>query len=220
MKKKKKRKTPKSMPFISDSGDSGDSDLCAQKRDDTPLLPPNPATTTTTAQGSDPHLLPEEQIQGFTSQQELAKHAISLGLKRVLLADLHQQSDLEGGYVGGQVMGHCSFSPHDLHIFIQDESTTEGSQSKHLRIMIEGQLTEMMPVLRDDAKLFLYRPEVKDDTIEVSQDHGKCLVVGADTLVWIVHKDVQKPHFFSDKSCSKKWWGRTRKRRKKMQAMW
>ena len=166
----------------------------------------------------------DKQIQGFISQQELAKHAISLGLKRVMLADLHQQSDLNGGYTGGQVMGHCSLplsQGHDLNIFIQDESTTEGSQSKHLKVTICEELAEKMPVLRDDAKLFLYNPLVKEDDIEVSQDHGKCLLVNsAETKIWIVHKDVRKPSFFSEKSCGKKWWGKTRKRREKIQAMW
>ena len=225
---KKKRKAPRSVPSNADPGVSEQQDTAAV------APPPNTATATATstttttisttqAQGPDFHPRPEEHIQGFTSQQELAKHAISLGLKRVLLADLHQQSDLQNGYIGGQVMGHCSLplsQGHDLNIFIQDESTTEGSQSKHLRVTIQDQLAEKLPVLREDAKLFLYRPEVKDDAIEVSQDHGKCLVVGTETLVWIVHRDVRKPHFFSEKSCGKKWWGRTKKRRKKMQAMW
>lgn len=184
-----------------------------------PLLTSLLQPPTTTSSNSN-----QQQIKGFISQQELAKYAISLGLKRVMLADLHQQSDLQKGYIGGQVMGHCSLplsQGHDLNIFIQDESTTEGSQSKHLKVTICQEVAEKMPVLRDDAKLFLYKPLVREDDIEVSQDHGKCLLVDKkETKVWIVHKDARKPSFFSEKSCGKKWWGRTKKRREKIKAMW
>lgn len=218
---KKKRKGLKNVPSDGDSGGPSDSDSAKRQREaaGTPLPPPPPTTTTQDRQK------PRQQIKGFVSQQELAKHAITLGLKRVMLADLHQQSDLTGGYIGGQVMGHCSTPSasgqgHDLHVFIQDESTTEGSQSKHLKVIICNDMAEKMPVL-DDAKLFLYKPTVQDDIIEVSQDHGKSLLVdGIETHVWIVHKNVRKPSFFSEKSCGKKWWGRTKKRREKIQAMW
>lgn len=219
-KKKRKVVNVKNVPSDTVSGGPPDSDArkdTAKGGEEATNLPP------ATIQGTQP-LQPDQQIRGFISQQELAKHAISLGLKRVMLADLHQQSDLIGGYTGGQVMGHCSLplsQGHDLNIFIQDESTTEGSQSKHLKVMICEALAEKMPVLRDNAKLFLYKPLVKDDAIEVSQDHGKCLLVdSAEASIWIVHKDAHKPSFFSEKSCGKKWWGRTRKRREKVQAMW
>ncbi len=225
---KKKRKALKNVPSDADSGGPSDSDArkdTAKRQGEAAAAPLPPATTssssssTTTTQDNQP----EQQIKGFISQQELAKHAITLGLKRVMLADLHQQSDLTGGYIGGQVMGHCSLplnQGHDLHVFIQDESTTEGSQSKHLKVIIRDELAEKMPIL-DDAKLFLYKPMVQDDAIEVSQDHGKSLLVnGTKTHIWIVHKNARKPSFFSEKSCGRKWWGRTKRRREKIQAMW
>lgn len=167
--------------------------------------------------GADP------QIQGFVSQQELARYARSLKLKRIMLADLREQSDLEKAYVGGQVMGHYSKSysqGHDLNIFIQDESTTQGSQPKHLKVSICGELAGKMPALRDDAKLFVCNAVVKEDSCDFSQDHGKCLLMeGAEARVWIVHKDVQKDHFFSE-TCGKRWWSKTKQNREKIQMMW
>ena len=168
-------------------------------------------------------LQPGLQIKGFLSQQELAKYARTLGLKRVMLADLQQQSDLENRYVGGQVMGHYSLSfsqGHDLAIFIQDKTTTHGSQPKHLKVTICNELAENMPTLREDAKLFLYKAVVKEDSRDFSQDHGKCLLVESpDAQVWIVHRDVQKPYFFTE-TCGKKWWSRTKKKREQMKSMW
>lgn len=169
-------------------------------------------------------LRPDEQIKGFVSQQELMKHARAMGIKRVMLADLQQQSDLDNKFVGGQVMGHYSLSysqGHELSIFIQDESTTQGSQHKHLRVTICEELAEYIPVLRDDAKLFLYKALVKDDSHDFSQDHGKCLNVDKpDAQIWIVHRDVRKPHFFSQASCKKKWWNKTKQKREAMKLEW
>lgn len=166
--------------------------------------------------------LDQQIILGFVSQQELAKHARALKLKRVMLADLKEQSDLNRGYIGGQVMGHHfkSFSQcHDLVVFIQDESTSLGSQPKHLMVTIGGSLASDMPTLRDDAKLFLYNAVVKEDTCDFSQDHGKCLLVeGEDVQVWIVHKDVRRADFFKSGTCGKKWWAKTKQTREKLRS--
>ncbi len=166
----------------------------------------------------------EPQIRGFVSLQELKQYASILNVKRVMLADLHQQSDLSRGYVGGQVIGHCftSYSQgHDLTIFIQDESTSQGSQPKHLKVTICEGLASRMPTLRDDAKLFLYRAVVREDTGEgdFSQDHSKCLLMdGTEAQVWIVHRAVRKT-FFTE-TCGKKWWSKTKQNREKVQSMW
>jgi len=165
-----------------------------------------------------------DRVKGFPSQQALARHASSLGIKRVMLADLQQQSDLDEGFVGGAVMAHCSLpysQGHDLAVFVQDESTSQSTQTKHLRVTISAGLAECMPVLRDNVKIFLYRAEVRDETGDLSQDHGKCLFVeGPDAEVWVVHRDVSKPGFFSEKSCGRKWWTRTKEMRDKMKALW
>jgi hypothetical protein len=166
-----------------------------------------------------------QQVLGFVSQQELAKYARGLKIKRVMLADLKEQSDLDGGYIGGQVMGHFfkSYSQgHDLAVFIQDESTTQGSQHKHLMVSITDGLASEMPTLRDDAKLFLYNAVVKEDSSDFSQDHGKCLVMDRpDAQVWIVHKDVKKEEFFKRSgTCGKKWWAKTKQNRENIRAMW
>lgn len=190
-----------------------------------PVLAHGHQSVPSTSGGVQPDL-DQQQVTGFVSQQELAKHARTLGLKRVMLADLQNQSDLDKGYVGGQVMAHCSLpysQGHDLTVFIQDESTTEGSQPKHLRVTVCHELAEKVPTLRDDVKLFLYRAVVndEDDTCDFSQDHGKRLLMGGtDAQVWIVHKDARKPHFFAETSCGKKWWTRTKQKREKIRAMW
>lgn len=166
----------------------------------------------------------DQQIMGFVSQQELAKHARALDIKRVMLADLKEQSDLDRGYVGGQVLGHHfkSYSQsHDLVVFIQDESTTQGSQPKHLMVTISDGLASDMPALIDGAKLFLHKAMVKDDSCEFSQDHGKCLLVGGeDVRVWIVHRDARRPDFFKSSTCGKKWWAKTKQTREKIKSMW
>lgn len=181
---------------------------------------------TTTAQ--EDHLQDDTEtsqpIMGFVSQQELAKYARGLNIKRVMLANLREQSDLDGAYVGGQVIGHYSKSysqGHDVNVFIQDESTTEGSQHKHLLVTFTDRLADEMPALRDDIKLFLYNAVVREDSSsDFSQDHGKCLLMDRDDAqVWIVHKDVRKEGFFR-KSFGKKWWAKTKQNREKMKAMW
>lgn len=235
---RKKKRLLKSTS-ASDTGSGGPSDSDSRKEPEpvaskTSKAQPDPSadateverggTSCTSTAATAGTLQPEKQISGFVSQQELAKHARSLGLKRTMLADLKQQSDLDSAYVGGQVMAHCSLpysQGHDLTIFIQDESTSQGSQPKHLRVTFDSKLSERMPVLRDDAKLFLHRALVKEETPEFSQDHGKCLLVrGAEAQVWIVHRDVRKSYFFSEKSCGKQWWIRTKQRRQKIQSMW
>ncbi len=163
-----------------------------------------------------------EQVMAFVSEQELAKYARPLGIRRLMLADLCQQSDLEGRYVGGQVISTCSMpysQGHDLSIFIQDESTTHNSQYKHLKVTISDKIGENMPSLRDDAKLFLHKAEVVDNaTNDFSQDHAKCLVVdGEEVRVWIVHRDARESRFFTQTSCGKKWWKKTKKKRVEME---
>ena len=181
------------------------------------------SSATTTAQEEDDTEAPQP-VMGFVSQQELAKYARGLNIKRVMLADLGEQSDLDGGYVGGQVIGHYSKSysqGHDVNVFIQDESTTEGSQHKHLLVTFTERLANEMPALRDDIKLFLYNAVVKEDSsTDFSQDHGKCLLMDRDDAqVWIVHRDVRKEGFFR-KSFGKKWWAKTKQNREKIKAMW
>ena len=181
------------------------------------------SSATATAQEEDDTEAPQP-VMGFVSQQELAKYARGLNIKRVMLADLGEQSDLDGGYVGGQVIGHYSKSysqGHDVNVFIQDESTTEGSQHKHLLVTFTERLANEMPALRDDIKLFLYNAVVKEDSsTDFSQDHGKCLLMDRDDAqVWIVHRDVRKEGFFR-KSFGKKWWAKTKQNREKIKAMW
>lgn len=185
------------------------------------------ACTTTTSEGSVGSLhqqLDTPQIMGFVSEQELAKFARGMGLKRLMLTDLYQQNDLSTSYCGGQVISHFSSSysqGHDLGVFIQDESTTQGSQSKHLMVTISEDLAEGVPSLGSDAKLFVHKALVKDDPQAFSQDHGKCLLVeGNEAKVWIVHRNVREPMFFSRTSCGKKWWRKTKTRREKIKSKW
>lgn len=182
--------------------------------------------TTTSPEGSDKSLQEQPgrpQVMGFVSEQELSKFAHDMGLKRLMLIDLFQQSDLDNSYCGGQIISYCSASysqGHDLSVFIQDESTTQASQSKQLLVTISEELAEGMS-LRSDAKIFVHNALVTDDPQAVSQDHSKCLLVnGSDARVWIVHKDVHNPVFFSHASCGKKWWRKTKQRRERIKSKW
>ena len=214
---RKKRKTTHGNP-ISDTDSGGSSDVQSGR---TRKIPAGSTTAGKQKEGME-HT--DKQISGFVSEQELAKYARTLGLKRIMLADLKQQSDLNGSYVGGQVMSHCSSSysqGHELSIFIQDESTTRASQFKHLRINICREVAEKIPTLRDDAKIFLHKAVVVEDSCDFSQDLGKCLLVKEDdTQVWIVHKDAHDPLFLSHTSCGKKWWKKTKQMRDKIKSKW
>lgn len=215
--KKKRRRVQRNLTSDTDSGGPSESDAQGD------------GTGTAGAKASVPapskqQPAAEKQISGFASQQELAKHARSLGLKRLMLANLDQQSDLDKAYVGGEIVAHCSlpFSQgHDLSVFIQDNSIAQGSHVRHLRVTVREELAAKMPILRDDAKLFVYKALVQDETVNFSQDHGKCLLMeGPEAQVWIVHRDVNKPNFFSETSCGKKWWMKTKQKREKVQSLW
>lgn len=219
---KKKIKLLKDQNVVPD--EDTDSDSAAQKGRKKAVATSPPLATTAQHEHLDGAAEVPQQIMGFVSQQELAKYARGLHIKRVMLADLKEQSDLDRGYVGGQVMGHYSKSysqGHDLTVFIQDESTTLGSQHKHLMVTITDRLASEMPTLRDDAKLFLYNAVVKEDSCDFSQDHGKCLLMDrADAQIWIVHRDVNKEDFFKTSTCGKKWWTKTKQSREKIKTMW
>lgn len=223
---KKKIKLLKNLDVESE-GDT-DSDSASHKGRKKAVATSSSPPPATTAQQEFEHLdgttEVSHQVMGFVSLQELAKYTRGLNIKRVMLADLKEQCDLDRGYVGGQVMGHFSKSysqGHDLTVFIQDESTTQGSQHKHLMVTIVDVLASEMPNLKDDAKLFLYNAVVKEDSCDFSQDHGKCLLMDrADARVWIVHRDINKEDFFKSNTCGKKWWAKTKQSREKIRAMW
>ena len=172
------------------------------------------------------------QVVGFASEQELSKYARGIGLTRLSLTDLYQQSNLDTSYCGGQVIGHFSNSysqGHELGVFIEDESATEGSQSEHLVVTISDELAEGMPRLSSDAMMFVHKAIVKDsdgqtcsqDPQAFSQDHGKCLWVGgSEARVWIVHKDVHRLMQSTQRSCRKRWWKKTKERREKIKSKW
>lgn len=162
-------------------------------------------------------------VSGFVSMEELERHADSLGIRRILLANLCQDTDLDTAYVGGKVMAHYSQGKDELGFFIQDESTTDGSQPKHLRVSISREIAEKVPKVGDDARLFFHKVTAQDEErLEFSQDHKKFLLVsGTEARIWIVHKDVQDPKFFSlTSSCGKRWWERTRKKREVFQSFY
>ena len=154
-------------------------------------------TVTTSARCLQQH--PDKpQAMGFVSEQELSKYAHNMGLKRLMLTELEQQSDLDPKCCGGQIISYFSLSysqSHDLSVFIHDESTIQASQAKQLMVTISKELAEGMN-LRSDAKLFVHNALVKDDPQSVSQDHAKCLLVcGSEARIWIVHNDIHDTMF-------------------------
>ena len=180
--------------------------------------------TVTTSAGCLQQHPDKSQVMGFVSEQELSKYAHNMGLKRLMLTELEQQSDLDSKYCGGQIISYFSSSysqGNDLSVFIHDESTTQASQAKHLMVTISEELAEGMS-LRSDAKLFVHNALVKDDPQSVSQDHGKCLLVcGSEDRVWIVHKAIHDTMFFSrTSSCGKRWWRKTKQRRERTKSKW
>ena len=203
----------------SNSGGTSDPDSCfkGRKRKRKTANVTSIATTSSRAPETE-----SSQIVGFVSVEELDKFAQQMGLKKLTLDDLYNYDNLNDAYVGGQVLSQFSTGYGHLGIFIQDESPSQPSQSKHLMITVNDPLAEEMPSLGFDAKLFIHKADIMvDDTSAYSQDHGKCLVVtGKEARLWIVHKDVRDPMFFSRTSCGKRWWKRTKKRREKMQSKW
>ena len=212
----KKRKTRKN--FLSDNESGGPSDSDSQR------TRVGKRSTSKDANEKTNPFQPDKQIIGFVSEQELEKYALAKGIKKIMLIDLYQQNDLSDCYVGGQVIGHYATpysQGHELCIFIHDESISSASQFKHLTVTISERLAEKIPSLGEDSKLFLYKALVRDDSRNFSQDFGKCLLVDNDEAqVWIVHKNVCDPYFFSLTSCGKKWWKKTKQRREKMKSMW
>lgn len=164
---------------------------------------------------------PSPRLRGFVTEEEMDTYARNLRLKRLSLDDLNHCNSLNDCYTGGQVLSHCSTSYGNLDIFVQDETAPELSQSKHLKISFSDPLAASIPSLDGNAKLFVHKASIEIEKTDFSQDHTKCLVVeDSESKVWIVHKDIRNPTFFSRTSCGKNWWKRTSQRRKKLQCKW
>ena len=109
---KKKRRVRKNITSDTDSGGPSETDVRTARDRPRKAAGLGPAVQSSAG-----------QIKGFAAQQGLARHAKSLGLKRLMLANLQQQSDMDKAYIGGQVVGHCSLplsQGHDLSVFVQD----------------------------------------------------------------------------------------------------
>lgn len=154
-----------------------------------------------------------DQVMFFQSDSELAEYAMTkFNLKRIMLADLQGQSDLERGYVGGRVMGQVDFSDSQSNfteIFIQDKTT----EDRHLLVQVDMQIivANDIPALDNGHRLFLHKAELMDDNVEFSQDFGKRIVVsGVEPRVWVVHKHANTEKFFQA-TCGKKYWKKRKK---------
>jgi len=199
-----------------DSRENGTKERKGKRKEPT-VTPPSVATTSSSWA---PVKLPP-QLVGFVSERDMDKHAQEQGLKKLTLEDLCNHSNLNDSYVGGQVLSSFSVSYGHLGIYVQDESASQPSQSKHLLINFEAPLATQLPSLGSDAKVFVHRASVAEDEGSYSQDHSKCLLVsGTEASVWIVHKDVNNPVFFSRTSCGKRWWKRNMKTRERLQSKW
>ena len=179
-----------------------------------------PSSIATASSSWAPVKLPP-QLMGFVCERDMDKYAQEMGLKKLTLEDLCSHSNLNNSYVGGQVLSHFSRNYGHFGIYVQDESAAQPSQSKHLLINFEVPLAMQLPSLSSDAKVFVHRACVTEDERTCSQDHNKCLLVsGQEARVWIVHKDVNDPVFFSRAPCGKRWWKRSKKTRERLQAKW
>ena len=169
------------------------------------------------ASEADQHGTNAKQVMYFSSVSELSEYAETLNVKRIMLSDLQDQSDLESCYVGGNVISQLDFSSSQsdfTNIFIQDESTSENSSNfKNLLVEIDMDIVRAykIPPLIKNHKIFVHKANLTDDVVELSQDIGKRIVVsGTEARVWVVHEHAHTDKFFQT-TFGKKFWKKRKK---------
>ena len=163
-----------------------------------------------TAVSEETALDPEKQVQAFTTEKEL--FPLLRHLKRIPLAELREDSDLENGYIGGKVMAQClqDTSQGRIEILVTDDSLSP----KHITCYLEGDITNLYPQQSGmEYRLYLHRVEVDSMFIEYSQDFELCVNVrGDEPRLWVVHQDAKLRHFLPG--------GSRRKSRKRKKMKW
>ena len=177
---------------VRDGSESSDS---SSKKDN---QPPAAASEETTPD-------PEKQVQAFMTEKELFP---LLGhLKRIPLAELREDSDLENGYIGGKVLAQClqDASQGSIEILVTDDSLSP----RHVTCYLEGDITNLYPQQSGmEYQLYLHRVEVDNMFVEYSQDFELCVNVrGEEPRLWVVHRDARLRSFLPG--------GNRRKNRKK-----
>lgn len=144
-----------------------------------------------------PPLEMARQLLAFTSEEEMKPYVRHL--KRIPLAELTSESDLENGYIGGELRAQSLMGLTQGHIELIVTDKSLSLLNKSVTCYVQGDITHLFPQMIGDYRVYFNRVQVDEMCIEWSQDFEMCIRVGDDARVFVVHPDARLQGFLPSK---------------------
>ncbi len=138
-----------------------------------------------------------QQVQAFSSFQELQPVLERLGIHNIPLDRLTEETSLEDAYIGGNVMAESTMdsSQGTVEMLLQDKSLVP--EQKYITCHLQGCITRLLPESGyTGSKVYFHKAKARIVRSEFSQEVGMSIFVEGDKVkVWIVNANAGRPGF-------------------------